>query len=382
MPLINHVRGDQVPDAMLNVRTPIVRIPLWATLTWSALRGLFRLVMLYLRFWYVTLPTSGLLWLYLRYGWIGPTLAVTTPTIVLAAWALGHPVSFRRFAWWPTLGRVRRFRYRRGWYPAMATANLAVTFDSTTVLPVLVRVRTNGIADTLTVRMVTGQIPDDFAAASERLTHTFGARGATVTPGRRPDLVTITLLRTDPLAAIVPPLPVPATPDFTALPVALREDGDVYGLRLFGTQVLIVGATGAGKGSVIWAVVRVLAAGVEAGLVQLWAFDPKGGMELGAGAPLFARFACDDYPAMADMLDEALALARSRAARLRGVTRQHTPTIAEPLVVIIIDELAALTAYLSNRQLKDRIKATLPGPRGRGARGRRVAGPPQRGPAV
>ncbi|MFU8855350.1 hypothetical protein ACNAW0_30970, partial [Micromonospora sp. SL1-18] len=42
-----------------------------------------------------------------------------------------------------------------------------------------------------------------------------------------------------------------------------------------------MGATGSGKGSVIWSVVRSLAAGVASGLVQIWGLDPKGGMELG-----------------------------------------------------------------------------------------------------
>jgi DNA segregation ATPase FtsK/SpoIIIE-like protein len=36
-----------------------------------------------------------------------------------------------------------------------------------------------------------------------------------------------------------------------------------------------------------------------------------------------------------------------------------SPTVTDPLVVIIIDELANLTAYLTDRQLKDRIKAAL-----------------------
>jgi S-DNA-T family DNA segregation ATPase FtsK/SpoIIIE len=45
------------------------------------------------------------------------------------------------------------------------------------------------------------------------------------------------------------------------------------------------GATGSGKGSVIWAVVRAFAGGVGTGLVQLWGLDPNGGMELGIGLP-------------------------------------------------------------------------------------------------
>jgi S-DNA-T family DNA segregation ATPase FtsK/SpoIIIE len=158
---------------------------------------------------------------------------------------------------------------------------------------------------------------------------------------------------------VVPPLPIADLPDFTALPVGRQENGEPYTLRLFGTQVLVVGATGAGKGSVIWSLVRALASGVASGLVQIWGLDPKGGMELGIGAPMFTRFACRDYAAMCELVEEAATVARERAAKLRGRTRQHTPTVDEPLIVLVVDELANLTAYLTDRQLKDRIKAAL-----------------------
>jgi hypothetical protein len=358
MPLVNVIRGERIEPAPFNVRTPYLRVPLWLVLTAWSFKGLCRLAVLYVRFWYVTLPATGLGWLYLRYGWAGPTLAVATPLIGFGLWAAVHWPSCRRFGWWPVLGRWRRLRYRRRWQAVMATVGLAVSFDQHTILPVLRRVKVGPTGDTLTVRMVTGQIPDDFAKAGERLAHSFHALGCKVSPGRRPDLVHLVMRRGDLLAAVVAPLPVTAIPDFTALPVALREDGDLYCLRLYGTQVLVVGATGAGKGSVVWALVAALAGGVAAGVVQLWALDPKGGMELGAGERLFARFACTDYEAMADMLEEALLAAQKRAARLRGRTRQHVPTVTDPMIVIVIDELAALTAY-ADRKIKDRIKAAL-----------------------
>lgn len=150
-----------------------------------------------------------------------------------------------------------------------------------------------------------------------------------------------------------------AQPDYLRLPLGVCEDGAEYRLRLFGTQVLVAGATGAGKGSVIWSFVRALAGGVGTGHVRLWGFDPKGGMELGPGLPLFDQFACDDYESMADLFDQAVSTARQRAARLRGQTRQHTPGMEEPLIVIVVDELAALTGYLADRRLKERIRASL-----------------------
>src|SRR5690606_12247656 len=116
--------------------------------------------------------------------------------------------------------------------------------------------------------------------------HTFGVASVRVQPGNRPGRVLLTMLRKDPLVTVVDPLPISARPDFAVLPLGVAEDGQLYRLRLLGTQVLVAGATGAGKGSVIWSFVRSLAGGVASGEVELWAFDPKGGMELGGGLPL------------------------------------------------------------------------------------------------
>lgn len=359
MPLINVIRGERIEPAPFNVRTPYLRVPLWLVLlTWLG-KGLLNLVVLSVRYWVVSVPALMLAGLYRAYDWYGPLVVVLVLGAIGCCWWGIDRVTFGRFVGYPVLGRWRRWIYRRQWLPAMVTAGLGVTFDGRTVIPVVKRVRCTATADVITVRMVTGQIPDDFAKVSERLTHTFGARACRVSAGKKPDLVTITLLRGDPLLATVPPFPIAETPDFRALELAQREDGDVYALRLLGTQVLVVGATDAGKGSVIWSLLRSMAAGIRSGLVQVWAFDPKGGMELAAGMPLFARFACEDFKAMADMLEEAVATMRERTARLRGKTRQHVPSVGDPLIVIVIDELAALTAYLTDRQLKDRIKAAL-----------------------
>jgi S-DNA-T family DNA segregation ATPase FtsK/SpoIIIE len=62
---------------------------------------------------------------------------------------------------------------------------------------------------------------------------------------------------------------------------------------------------------------------------------------------------------MADLLEDAETLLRDRANRLRGVTRQHVPTPADPLVLVVIDEIAALTAYLPDRDLRRRIAGSL-----------------------
>jgi len=359
VPLVNVIRGERVEEAPVSLRTPVVRVPLWLALSWWGVKGVARLTVLAGRYWYVTVPTAGLTWLYAEYGWAGPAVTVGGLASTAGGWWYAHRSSFLRFGWWPVLSRWRRWSYRRNWQAAMVTARLAVSFDSHTVLPVLRSVRCAAGVDVVTVRMVTGQIPADVIRVADRLAHTFGVRHVKVVPGPRPDVVLLHLFRGDPLARVVPPLPIADLPDFTALPVGRQENGEPYTLRLFGTQVLVVGATGAGKGSVIWSLVRSLASGVASGLVQIWGLDPKGGMELGIGAPMFTRFACRDYAAMCELVEEAATVARERAANLRGRTRQHTPTVDEPLIVLVVDELANLTAYLTDRQLKDRIKAAL-----------------------
>jgi len=359
MPLINVIRGESIPTAPFTVRTPVLRLPIWLLVIWQAIKAVAWLVVTYVRYWWATGPTTGLLWLYAERGWVGPASTVGGIAAAATGWGFGHRPSFLRFGWYPILARYRRWTYRRHWHAAMVTAKLAVSFDRHTVLPILKRVRCRPGADVVLVRMVTGQIPDDFGKVAECLAHTFGVRQVKAMPGPSFGTVVLVLLRGDPLTKTVTPFPTTAVPDFTALSVARQEDGDVFDLRLFGTQVLVVGATGSGKGSVIWSIVRSLAGGVGTGLVKLWGLDPKGGMELGIGLPLFDRFASKDFAAMATMLEEAAREAQSRAARLKGVTRQHLPTPTEPLIVLIIDELANLTAYLTDRQLKDRIKTSL-----------------------
>ncbi|MFZ5848606.1 MAG: FtsK/SpoIIIE domain-containing protein [Actinomycetota bacterium] len=154
--------------------------------------------------------------------------------------------------------------------------------------------------------------------------------------------------------------------DLAGLPVARREDGLTYRLRLLGTHLLVVGATGSGKGSVIWSLVAALGPAIRDRLVQVWALDPKGGMELAAGQGLFARFVYGDPEVgtayetdFACVLEEAVVVMRRRQAALRGIARLHEPTPAEPLIVIVVDELASLTAYVQDRDAKKRITAAL-----------------------
>ena len=86
-----------------------------------------------------------------------------------------------------------------------------------------------------------------------------------------------------------PPCPSPATPTCAALPVGRREDGLPWLVRLHGTHVLLAGATGAGKASLLWGLIRAMLPLMRAGLVRVLAADPKL-MELAYGRVIFDTY--------------------------------------------------------------------------------------------
>jgi S-DNA-T family DNA segregation ATPase FtsK/SpoIIIE len=155
-------------------------------------------------------------------------------------------------------------------------------------------------------------------------------------------------------------LPIPEVIDLRALPVGRREDGTAFTVRIQGTHLLIAGATGAGKGSYLWGLVRALLPAMAAGLVSVWACDPKL-RELAFGRALFhwyGRYAADPGE-IADLLEDAVGEMQARARRFAGKQRDHNPTTEHPFVVILVDEIAFLTAYQADRKLKERILAAL-----------------------
>ena len=84
-------------------------------------------------------------------------------------------------------------------------------------------------------------------------------------------------------------------------------------------------------------------------------------MELAYGRVIFDLYGsyAADPVAIAVMLDQAVADMQARAARFAGVQRDHTPTAEDPFTVVLVDEVAFLTAYQPDRKLKDRIMAAL-----------------------
>jgi len=134
--------------------------------------------------------------------------------------------------------------------------------------------------------------------------------------------------------------------DLEAVPVGVTESHDLWRLRVLYGHILLAGATGSGKGSVVWSILGGLGPAIRDGLVDVWMADPKGGVEFGRGeGRLFVRFATDTETILA-LLREAVEVLRERLAFMRanGI-RKHIPTPDQPLILIIIDEAASLSAY-------------------------------------
>ncbi len=207
------------------------------------------------------------------------------------------------------------------------------------------------------VALVPGQVVEDLGEVAERLGEAAGAHRCRITR-TGPAQAELALLYGDPLHDVVAPLPLDGPVDLTALPVGVREDGRSWLLRLLGTHVLVVGVTGAGKGSVVWSLLRALAPAIQDGSVAVWAVDGKAGMELAPGRSLFTRLATTIEDGV-ELLEDAVTVMSARAARLAGYARTHVPTVEDPLLVVLVDEVALLTAYQPDRKLRERAEKAL-----------------------
>jgi S-DNA-T family DNA segregation ATPase FtsK/SpoIIIE len=360
------VTGEQLaqvynPDPFAR---PVWRAPVYQTPpAIIALVQLFRLlawlVRLAARHPAATALVALLVFLWVNTGWAGVVALVLAAVALLAVWRYFWPLSFARWVAAPARGRWRAWCYRRRWAAVLMIADLAPWYRGRILLPVLGKVSSTPYIDRVLVRLVSGQSPADFARRADNLAHGFGAMLCRVRTARS-GMVVLEFVRRDALAQIILALPVPAQVDLRALPVGRREDGLPWLVRLHGTHVLVAGATGAGKASLLWSLIRAMFPAMQDGLVRVLAADPKL-MELAYGRVIFdthGAYAADPASVVV-MLERAVTDMQTRAAAFAGQQREHTPTVEYPFVVVLVDEVAFLTAYQPDRKLRERALAAL-----------------------
>ena len=360
------VTGEQVaqiynpdPFARPVFRAPVYQTPAGFLLIAWLVRLIIWIIRLIFRHPVAALALAVLVFMWVTVTWVGVAALVVWVSVVLLVWWHCWPSAFTRRVSSPARGKWRAWRYRRRWAAVMTIADLAPWYRSRIILPVLGKVSSTRYVDRVQVRLVSGQCVADFAQRADNLAHGFGALLCRVRTAKS-GAVLLEFVRRDALAAAVPALPVPDRPDLKALPVGRREDGLPWLVRLHGTHLLIAGATGAGKASLLWGLVRAMLPLMHSGLVRVLAADPKL-MELAYGRIIFDTYGAyaADPVAIAGMLDQAVADMQHRAARFAGRQRDHTPTREHPFTVVLVDEVAFLTAYQPDRKLKERIMLAL-----------------------
>lgn len=177
-----------------------------------------------------------------------------------------------------------------------------------------------------------------------------------------PDQIAVTWWRRepdDPLSETVPYGDHWATritnPDEPMKPVTvgIGEDGEPFKLQVFGRQILVVGQSSSGKGSVLGSVLLALAPWIETGIVRVYGIDLKGGVELALYRALFHDVAYDHGEAVT-MLARVSAELEERLVFLRaeGLRKWETPTRENPLILVLIDEAGSLTYQAPDTKAK------------------------------
>jgi DNA segregation ATPase FtsK/SpoIIIE, S-DNA-T family len=228
----------------------------------------------------------------------------------------------------------------------------------------------------LTVKICRGQSVRTFQDEQERLAAALGADVLAIEK-TKPRVVTIVAVDGNPFASIVPAVEIPEEPDdvnLSAIELGDTEHGQAWSEPLLGHHWLVHGATGAGKGGLLWNPLRAMGPMIREGLVRIWMVDPKGGMETEQGRPLFYRYATsadaakaleedgeviDEVDAMVALITEFRDAMKVRQEILRDHgQRKVTVSRETPLEVLMIDELAMLTA-LGGRQVTIQVNKLL-----------------------
>lgn len=270
-------------------------------------------------------------------------------------------------SWLEVSDRATARRHRRYWVGNATAVGLSVHPLGTGPVgrrtPRLLRRGTTcrgGVA-TLRFRLAPGQTLDDVDRAAPALAALLAGHSVRVAPDG-PTRAVVTLALRDLLAH---PTDTPHPGDILPVgrhPLAVVRLGQTMTGEPWAVDArahtLVAGMTGAGKASVMWSLLIALAPAVRAGLVRLVGVDLKAGMELTHADGMFSALATTAAQAVAVLEQEADLLVK-RADAMAGLQRTHAPTAREPHVLVVVDELAALTAYIADPILRRRADTAL-----------------------
>jgi len=131
--------------------------------------------------------------------------------------------------------------------------HLTATLNDRTLIPLLQSVTIGATGDVLVVRTVTGQCVDDWQKQSDALAQAWRAARVTIRAARPGD-VQISVHHSDALVGVLrlPRRGIETKVDIGGVGVGATDAGRWWRLPVLGHHILIAGATGSGKGSVVW----------------------------------------------------------------------------------------------------------------------------------
>lgn len=228
--------------------------------------------------------------------------------------------------------------------------------DKVRTFPALVRVELRAHGPAAVFQVVPGSVPSDYD--DEKVSAALGF--AVECSSASASTVRVQVCSRDALAdqGTIPFRMVPLADAAAPVRIGVTSEGP-FSLPIFGRQTLLVGASGAGKGSVIWSTLGQLAPSIHAGTVRVHGVDLKGGVELTAGRPLFhdVAYSYDEAAAMIERL--ALRLDDRLAYMRENGLRKHVPTATEPLELLLIDEAASLSYLAPDTKSRSAVDANL-----------------------
>jgi DNA segregation ATPase FtsK/SpoIIIE-like protein len=158
---------------------------------------------------------------------------------------------------------------------------------------------------------------------------------------KKANRIVLRVVHDDPLATPIPWPGSTATSINDPIVLGHFEDGDSVAILLVGNHVLTGGTTGSGKSGVMNAFMAERSGRADA---VLWGIDMKRGIELGPWRSVLDRLAKTDAAAV-ELLTAVNAVLDARADLLaERQERLWKPTVSEPALVIVVYELAELSA--------------------------------------
>lgn len=203
----------------------------------------------------------------------------------------------------------------------------------------------------IVVRCCIGQSPKQFANSVEKMASAFHSQVEVQQVS--PDTVKLSIERHPERSPLRMPIRWRRVPveDLDRVQLGLQADGSPMLWPVAGGHTIVVGATGAGKGSVLWSIVLQLADLIRAGVVQLHIIDLKGGVEFAKARPVAADLATTPAEAL-ELIASMHSTLVARLAAMQGTqTRLHSPTVAEPYHLLLIDEAATFADLLERKDL-------------------------------